>query len=303
MTWLESGNGQEPSGGAALRTLLARPGIVEAPGAHDALGALLAERAGFEALYVSGAAFSASLGLPDVGLFTLDELVRHVVAIHRVCKLPLIVDADTGFGEVLNVMRAVRELEAAGAAAIQIEDQVMPKKCGHLADKRLIAPQEMVAKVAAAARARRDLLVIARTDAAAAGVDGAIARARLYVEAGADIVFADALASEADFRAFVDGAGAPVLANMTEVGRTPALTARQFEEFGCRIVIWPVTSLRIAAAAVDALYRHIRAHGGPAALRDQMLSRAALYDVIGYDDYTALDAAIATGELSDADAG
>ncbi|MBM3559758.1 MAG: methylisocitrate lyase [Alphaproteobacteria bacterium] len=301
MTWLEN-SGQTASGGAMLRARLARPGIVEVPGAHDALSALLAERAGFEALYVSGAAFSASLGLPDVGLFTLDELAGHVATIHRICGLPLIVDADTGFGEVLNVMRTVRALEAEGAAAIQIEDQVMPKKCGHLADKRLVAPAEMAAKVSAAARARRDMLVVARTDAAAEGLEGAIARARLYAEAGADIVFADALASEADFRAFVAGSGAPVLANMTEFGRTPAFTARQFNEFGCRIVIWPVTSLRIAAAAVDALYRHIREHGGPAALRGQMLSRAALYEVIGYDAYAALDAAIATGALSDADA-
>ena len=200
-----------------------RPEILRVPGAHNPLAGLLAKRAGFQALYVSGGALTASLALPDLGVMTLEELCFFVRAIFRATGLPLIVDGDTGYGEVINVMRTVRELEAAGAAAVQIEDQMLPKKCGHLSDKRLIPPGDMAAKVQAARRARSHLRIIARTDAAADGLDGAIARGRLYLDAGADIVFPEALASEDDFRAFVRGVDAPLLANMTEFGRTPPL--------------------------------------------------------------------------------
>jgi methylisocitrate lyase len=275
--------------GARLAALLDRPAIVRAPGAHDALSGLLARRAGFEALYLSGAALSASLGLPDIGLTTLDELSAATRALYRATGLPVIVDADTGFGGAIAAMRTVRDLEAAGAAAVQIEDQVADKRCGHLDGKRLVPADEMAAKVAAARQARRDLLIVARTDAIGEGLDAAIGRGRLYVEAGADIVFADALASEDDFGAFADAVDAPVLANMTEFGKTPHITASRFEELGVRIVIWPASSLRVAARAVEGLYAHIRENDGTEDLHDRMQTRAELYDTIGYDAYAAIE--------------
>ena len=188
MNWLnhDSSTDSEPPG-ERLAGLWRGPGILEVPGAHNALAGLLAKRAGFRALYLSGAALSASLGLADLGILGLDELCLFTRMISRATGLPLIVDGDTGFGGVLNVMRTVREIEDAGAAALQIEDQQLPKKCGHLSDKRLIPPAEMAAKIAAAVRARRHLRIVARTDAAAVeGLEGALARARLYREAGAD---------------------------------------------------------------------------------------------------------------------
>jgi methylisocitrate lyase len=208
--------------------------------------------------------------------------------------LPLIVDADTGFGGVLNVMRTVRELEDAGAAALQLEDQTVPKKCGHLNDKRLIAPEEMAAKVNAARRASRHLRIIARTDAA--GVEGfetAVERARLYVDAGAHAIFPEALTTAETFRAFAREVSAPLLANMTEFGRTPYFTAQQFEEFGYKMVIWPVSSLRVAAKAMEVLYTTLAREGSAAAMLDQMQTRAELYQTIGYEDYEALDESIA----------
>jgi methylisocitrate lyase len=275
--------------GARLAALLDRPGIVKAPGAHDALSGLLAKQAGFEALYLSGAALSASLGLPDVGLTTLDELSAATRALFRATDLPLIVDADTGFGGPVGVMRTVCELEAAGAAAVQIEDQVADKRCGHLDGKRLVSAEAMAAKVAAARRARRDIRIVARTDAAAESLDDAIARGRLYSEAGADVVFADALGSEEDFGAFAEAMEAPVLANMTEFGMTPHIAASCFEALGVGIVIWPASSLRVAARAVEGLYAHIRDHGGTEGLVEEMQSRAELYETLGYDAYAAIE--------------
>lgn len=275
--------------GARLAALLDRPGIIRAPGAHDALSGLLARRAGFEALYLSGAALSASLGLPDIGLTTLDELAAATRALYRATGLPVIVDADTGFGGAIAAMRTVRDLEAAGAAAVQIEDQVADKRCGHLDGKTLVSVDEMAAKVAAAHGARQSALVVARADAVAEGLDAVIDRARRYVAAGADIVFADALASEDDFRAVADAVDVPVLANMTEFGKTPHITASRFEELGIRIVIWPASSLRVAARAAEGLYAHIRNNDGTEDLQDRMQTRAELYDTIGYDAYAAIE--------------
>jgi len=294
MTWLTNEAKDTTPAGDRLAELWRGPGIVQIPGAHHALAGILAKRAGFKALYLSGAALSASLGLADLGMIGLDELCFFTRAIYRVTGLPLVVDADTGFGGVLNAMRAVRELEDAGAAAIQIEDQQMPKKCGHLNDKHLVAPDEMAAKIQAAARARRHIRIIARTDAAAVeGLDAALARARLYIAAGADAIFPEALTDAAMFRIFAREIKAPLLANMTEFGRTPYFTARQFEEFGFKMVIWPVSSLRVAAKAIEDLYGCLARQGGAGAMIERMQTRAELYDAIGYQDYEALDAAIA----------
>jgi methylisocitrate lyase len=297
MTWL-SDSKDSIAPGERLAQLWRRPGIVAIPGAHNALAALLAKRAGFQALYLSGAALSASLGLPDLGIIGLEELSLFTRAICRAAALPLIVDADTGFGGILNVMRAVRELEDAGAAAIQIEDQSLPKKCGHLNGKRLVAPAEMAAKVAAAVSARRHLRIIARTDAVEAeGLDAAINRARSYLAAGADAIFPEALTGEAMFRQFAAAIDAPLLGNMTEFGRTPYFSARQFEEFGFKMVIWPVSSLRIAARAVEQLYRHLAEEGSAVAMLDRMQTRAELYETIGYHEFEALDASIAASAI------
>ena len=294
MTWLNNDGTESAPPGERLAKLWRGPGILQIPGAHNALAGLLAKRAGFKALYLSGAALSASLGLADLGILGLDELCLFTRMIARATGLPLIVDGDTGFGGILNVMRTVREVEDAGAAAIQIEDQSLPKKCGHLNDKRLVAPDEMAAKIAAAVRARRDLRIIARTDAVGVeGIDAAIGRARLYREAGADAIFPEALTTEEMFRTFAREIDAPLLANMTEFGRTPYFTAKQFEDFGFAMVIWPVSSLRIAAKAIGDLYECVIREGSAEPLIDRMQTRAQLYETIGYNDYEALDESIA----------
>jgi methylisocitrate lyase len=293
MTWLTQADGATPAG-ERLAKLWERPGLMPIPGAHNGLAAMLARRAGFEALYLSGAALSASMGLADLGIMTVEELTLFTRMICRAGALPLIVDADTGYGGILNVMRVVRELEDAGAAAIQIEDQLLPKKCGHLNDKLLASPEEAAARIAAARRARRSLRIIARTDAAASeGIDGALSRARLYIKAGADAIFPEALTEAEMFRRFAREIHAPLLANMTEFGRTPYFTARQFEEFGFKMVIWPVSSLRVAAKAIGELYAELKAKGTAEAMLDRMQTRAELYETIGYSDYKSLDESVA----------
>jgi methylisocitrate lyase len=290
--WLIGDKAAVEAPGLRLRRMLGR-GIVRAPGAHNALAGLIAREAGFEALYVSGGAVTASLGLPDLGILTQEELLLVVRSLARATGLPLIVDGDTGYGEALNAMRLVTELEAAGAAAVHIEDQVLPKKCGHLNDKTLIPADQMAAKVAAARRAARNMLIIARTDAAASeGLQGAIARGRIYAEAGADIVFPDALTSLEQFRAFASAMPKPVMANMTEFGRTPLETASALEQAGVRIVIWPVSSLRIAAKAMETFYTDLARDDTTAPQLERMLTRKRLYELIGYHDFEALDRSI-----------
>lgn len=291
--WLDADSPRLDRPGAALARLIEEHDILGVPGAHDPLSGLLAREAGFQALYLSGAALSAARGLPDLGIMTMEELCRATRDLTRATGLPVIVDGDTGYGEALNAMRLVRELEDAGAAAVQIEDQVLPKKCGHLDDKTLVPAEEMARKIAAARRARRDLLIVARTDAAADSVDEAIARAQLYVEAGADIVFPEALTTAEDFARFTAAVPAPILANMTEFGRTPHLSLEQFRQRGVKIVIWPVSSLRIAAHAVRGLYAELAASGSAEACLDSMQTRSSLYESIGYADFTALDGSVA----------
>ena len=237
---------------------------------------------------------TASMGLPDLGIITVDEVCFFIRQIARASGLPLLVDGDTGYGEALNVMHMVRAFEEAGAGAVHIEDQLLPKKCGHLNDKKLADAHDMAAKVAAAARARRHLVLVARTDAAASeGIDGAVARARLYLEAGADAIFPEALTNAEMFREFARRMpGVKLLANMTEFGRTPFFTAQEFEEMGYSMVIWPVSSLRVANKAQEELYAAIRRDGGTQKMLDRMQTRAELYATIGYGDYEALDASI-----------
>ncbi len=284
-----------PAGPAGERfaKLVSRGGIVRMPGAYNGLAALQAKRQGFEALYLSGAAVSASMGLPDLGIITVEDVCFYIRQVSRASALPLLVDGDTGYGEALNVMQMVRAFEDAGAAAVHIEDQLLPKKCGHLNDKKLAAPADMAAKIAAAARARRHLYIIARTDAAASeGLDGAVARAKRYLDAGADAIFPEALTTAEMFREFARRVNAPLLANMTEFGRTPYFTAAEFEAMGYRMVIWPVSALRIAAKAQEQLYATIHREDGPRSLIGQMQTRQELYETISYSEYEALDASI-----------
>jgi methylisocitrate lyase len=280
--------------GVRLRTLLDRPGILQLPGAHNGMAALQAKAAGFDALYLSGAAMTASMGLPDLGVITVDEVCFFIRQVARASGLPVLVDGDTGYGEALNVMHMVRAFEEAGAGAVHIEDQMLPKKCGHLNDKKLADPHDMAAKLAAAVKARRHLLIVARTDAAASeGIDGAVARARRYLEAGADAIFPEALTDAEMFRAFARAMpGVALLANMTEFGRTPFFTASEFEAMGYKMVIWPVSALRVANKAQERLYRTLKRDGGTHNMLGDMQTRAELYRTIGYHQYEALDASI-----------
>lgn len=299
MTWLlRDGGGEAP--GEVLAQLWKRPEILRIPGAHDPLSAVLAEQAGFESIYLSGGALSASLALPDLGMMTMEELVGQTRSIVRASRLPLIVDGDTGYGEALNVMRLCRELDEAGAAAVQLEDQVLPKKCGHLSDKRLTDTGSMCAKISAARKARRHLRIVARTDAMASeGIEAAIARAKAYVTAGADAIFPEALTEEAHFRAFAEALDVPLLANMTEFGKTPYVTAEQFQTWGFKMVIWPVTSLRAEAGIVRDLYRHLAEHGSQQGFLDRLMTRKDIYSAIGYGEYEALDGTIAASVVPD----
>ena len=279
--------------GDILDDLWQRPETLRLPGAPNALAGLLAKDAGFEALYVSGGALTASQGLPDLGILTLEELCSNVRSIARATRLPLIVDGDTGYGEAINTMRMVRELEAAGAAGVHIEDQVLPKKCGHLNDKALVTTQAMAAKVAAACKARTHLRIIARTDAAGVeGLGAAIDRARAYLKAGADAIFPDALTTKEDLAEFASAFDVPVLANMTEFGRTPYLSADEFSELGYKMVIWPVSALRVAAKAMAAMYQQLADQGSLEQNLDQMMTRKQLYALIDYHGYEELDESI-----------
>ena len=296
MTYLLAADGPAELAGNRFRALVERSGIAQLPGAHNGMAALQAKAAGFEGLYLSGAAMTASMGLPDLGIITVDEVCFFIRQVSRAAGLPVLVDGDTGYGEALNVMNMVRAFEDAGAGAVHIEDQLLPKKCGHLNDKKLADAHDMAAKVAAAAKARRHLYLIARTDAAASeGMDGAVARAKLYVEAGADAIFPEALHSAEMFREFARRMpGVPLLANMTEFGRTPFFTAAEFERLGYRMVIWPVSSLRVAAKAQEELYAALKRDGGTHNMVGRMQTRAELYATIGYHAYEALDASIVT---------
>ena len=282
------------SAGKRFRAALARDGIWQLPGAHNGQASIQAKNAGFDGVYLSGAAMTASMGLPDLGIITVDEVAFFIRQIARASGLPLLVDGDTGYGEALNVMHMVRTFEEAGAGAVHLEDQILPKKCGHLNGKALVPALDMAAKVAAAAKARRDMVIMARTDAVGVeGFDAAVERAKLYVEAGADAIFPEGLTSREMFEKFAAAMpGVPLLANMTEFGKTPFFTAKEFEAMGYKIVIWPVSSLRIANKAQAELYASIAEHGGTHKMIDRMQTRQELYDTIGLHQFEELDASI-----------
>jgi len=304
LAWLIEQEQSQQQLAERFRQCMAAPGIMKIPGAHDGLTARIAQSVGFQSLYLSGAAYTASRALPDLGIVSSDELASRSRDLIRASGLPLLADIDTGFGSVLNVARTARELVEAKVAAVQIEDQELPKKCGHLNGKKVVPVEEMVQKIKAIKEVSPTLVVIARTDAKdVEGIDAAIERANRYVAAGADGIFPEALSSEEEFRLVSKSVDAPLLANMTEFGRTPYYTAQQFQAWGYKMVIYPVTSLRVAAKAIESVFREIQETGTQAASLDRMLTRQELYELIRYYDYEKLDEKIARTVLQDSQRG
>jgi 2-methylisocitrate lyase-like PEP mutase family enzyme len=276
----------------ALRDMLAGPEIVVAPGVYDGLTAMLAQQAGFGAVYLSGASLCYARALPDIGLLSMAEVADALGAIRERAAVPIIVDMDTGFGNALNVQRAVTVLERRGAAALQLEDQATPKRCGHLRDKALIGTVEMVGKIKAAldARASRDTLLIARTDAIAVeGFERALARADRYAEAGADVIFVEAPRSHEQLAAIARrfSGRVPAMANMVEGGQTPPVPASELQALGFRLVIFPGGTVRALARALQDYFASLKAHGATEPFRDRMLDFTGLNRVIGTDEFLA----------------
>jgi methylisocitrate lyase len=265
---------------------------IAVPGVFDALVARMAERLGFSAIYLSGAALSASAGVPDVGLLTLTEFADRARIITQAASLPLLCDADTGFGEALNVERAVRLFESAGVAGIHLEDQEMPKRCGHLSGKQLVEPEVMASKIRAAVGARRDadFVIIARTDArSVTDFEDAVQRAQAYLAAGADAIFPEALENQEEFADFARQVQAPLLANMTEFGKSPNLDFQDLTKMGYRMVLYPLSAYRSALKAAQRTLMDIRSRGHQRDRIPQMLTRAELYDMLQYKDYEERD--------------
>ena len=286
-------NSQSPSEKRlAFRQALASGKLLRFPGAFSPLVGMLIERIGFDGVYISGAALSADLGLPDIGLTTLTEVVSRAQAVARMTDLPVIVDADTGFGEPANVARTVQSMTDAGLSGCHLEDQQFPKRCGHLDNKTLVPASDMVKKIAAAANAKTDqqFLIIARTDARAVeSLSAAIDRAKQYIDAGAEMIFPEALADEAEFAAFREAIDVPLMANMTEFGKSQLLTADQLTNLGYNMVIYPVTALRLAMKAVENGLRTIDQQGTQESEVENMQTRQELYDLIDYQSYAKID--------------
>lgn len=277
------------SPGARLRAAIAAERPLQIVGAINAYAAMLAERAGFRALYLSGAGVAnASFGLPDLGITTLNDVCEDIRRITQRTDLPLLVDADTGWGGAFMIARTVREMIRAGAAGCHLEDQVQAKRCGHRPGKELVSGAEMADRVRAAVDARTDpeFVVMARTDAfASEGLQGALDRAGTYVDAGADMIFAEALTSLDEYRAFTAALGVPVLANITEFGRTPLFTARELGDAGVGLVLYPLSAFRAMNQAAERVYEAVRGEGTQASVIDTMQTRAELYEVLGYHAY------------------
>jgi len=271
---------------------MGRTGVV-LPGVYDAITARLATAAGFEGLYISGAGVTNSLmAVPDIGLLTLTEMARQAKYITDATPLPCLCDADTGYGEAHNVMRTVREFEAAGLAGLHVEDQVFPKRCGHLDGKQVMPVAQMQQKLAAACEARSDpdFVIMARTDARSVeGAEAAVRRAQAYVEAGADAIFPEGLESEAEFAAFREAIDVPLLANMTEFGKTPIIPAERFGALGYNLVIFPMTAFRVMLSAVGEAYAELKRSGTQSELLNRMRTRQELYELIDYASFDRLD--------------
>ena len=279
----------------AFRSGLSSGRLLRFPGAFNPLSALLVEELGFDGVYVSGAAIAADLGLPDIGLTTQTEVARRGHEVARVTSLPALIDADTGFGEPMNAARTIQVLEEAGLSGCHIEDQVNPKRCGHLENKSVVPVEEMVHRIAAAVAARRDpdFVICARTDARAVeGFDAAVVRARAYIDAGADVIFPEALRDAAEFAKFRAALDAPMLANMTEFGQSELLDATTLSNIGVNVVIYPVTLLRLAMGAIEAGLREIRDAGTQAGLLGSMQTRSRLYELVDYESYAAFDSEV-----------
>lgn len=265
---------------------------LQIPGVFNALVARMAEQMGFPAAYLSGGALSASHGVPDVGLLTLNDFLDAARSITRATSLPLISDADTGFGEALNVERTVHLFEEANVAGIHLEDQRLPKRCGHLSGKQLVEPQEMTAKIRAAVAAKQDsdFIIIARTDArGVTSFEDAVERAKMYVDAGADVIFPEAMRSPEEFETFVKAVPVPTLANMTEFGQSPILTVEELAQMGYKLVIYPLTAFRVAIKSAQETLQAIQQQGHQREKVEQMLTRQELYDLLGYSNYEARD--------------
>ncbi|MEK6261984.1 MAG: methylisocitrate lyase [Planctomycetota bacterium] len=278
--------------GSRFRQSLDAEQPLQVVGVINAYCARLAERAGFRALYLSGAGVAnASFGLPDLGMTSLTDVLEDARRITAATDLPLLVDCDTGWGSPLTIARTVREMTRAGVAAIHLEDQVDSKRCGHRPGKQLVSTEVMVNRLKAAVDARIDdqFVIMARTDAAAGeGLDAAIERAARYVDAGADLIFAEALTDAAQYRRFTQALKVPVLANMTEFGRSPLLTVDELKDAGIRVVLYPLTAFRAMSAAAVRVYETVRATGTQAGLLSSMQTREALYDVLDYHSFEAL---------------
>lgn len=280
---------------ANFKKKLASGQLMQFPGAMNPLTAMAIENKGFDGVYISGAVLSAELGLPDIGLTTLSEVAGRGHQIARVTSLPTIIDIDTGFGEPMSVARTIQHMEDAGICAVHLEDQQNPKRCGHLDNKTIVPTDEMARKVKTAADARQfeDTVIIARTDAKASeGIASAIDRAKAYIDAGADMIFPEALWNENEFEQFRTAVDVPLLANMTEFGKTKLLTTQQLENLGYNVVIYPVTTLRIAMGAVNRGLDVIKKKGTQEPLVDDMQTRAELYELLRYEDYNAYDKGI-----------
>ncbi|MET7530744.1 methylisocitrate lyase [Streptomyces goshikiensis] len=279
----------------ALRERLASGRLLRMPGAINPYSARLIQEAGFEAVYLSGAVLAADLALPDIGLTTSAEVAARAQQVTRVTDLPVLVDADTGFGEPMNAARTLQLMEDAGLAGLHLEDQVNPKRCGHLDGKGVVPREEMVRRLRAAVDARRDpdFLLMARTDARAVeGLAAAIDRAKAYVDAGAEAIFPEALADEAEFEAFRQAVDVPLLANMTEFGKGRLLDARTLENLGYDIALYPVTLFRLAMGAIEDGLRTLAAEGTQESLLPRMQTRSRLYEVLGYEDYDTFDSTV-----------